>query len=475
MAQGFTPGQTQAPLANDYAGDEVAAIVLDPGYSTIRAGFAGEDTPKSVVPTHYGVYEPSDSAGPELLFGENAIHNPKKGLEIRNPLNNEGIVEDADTTAKLWEYAITSRLTGSTGSARAIRDGEKNGEGDPDVDMDEAEDTAEKPLADSPLMMTEPGWNSPKAREKAIEIAIEEWGTPAFWLGRQGTLAAFSAGKSTALVVDLGASTTSVTPVYDGQMLKKGIMRSPLAGNFVSDQIRLLFAQSQPPVPLTPHYIVKSKTAVDAGTPAQAIYHEFGFEPSASFRRFEEERVLTEFKESVVQVWHGPGRFMGGPQGASNEEIAKGLQGRPFEMPDGWNQVFTAERFKAAEGLFDHKAAVTAPDQPPPRPDQTLPQLINASLQTTDADVRTQLLTNVVVVGGSSLLYGLTDRLNAELTQMYTGPRVRLQAPGSTIERKFASWLGGSILASLGSFHQMWVSRKEYEEHGPNIVEKRCR
>jgi actin-related protein 4 len=54
--------------------DEVAAIVLDPGYSSIRAGFAGEDVPKSVCPSFYGQID-SDS-GSQYLFGENAIHTP---------------------------------------------------------------------------------------------------------------------------------------------------------------------------------------------------------------------------------------------------------------------------------------------------------------------------------------------------------------------------------------------------------------
>lgn len=174
------------------------------------------------------------------------------------------------------------------------------------------------------------------------------------------------------MVVDIGASMTSVTPVLDGMVLKKGgfcsfilrnfgaefcpgIRKSPLAGNFVSEQIRMIFKQSEPQIPLTPHYMVVSKTPVDAGAPAQAVYRKFDVPPTDSFRRHEEERVLTEFKESVVEVWPGPGRFSNNP----NEEIAKAQPGRPFEMPDGWNQVFGVERYKAAEGLFDASAALT--------------------------------------------------------------------------------------------------------------------
>lgn len=304
-----------------------------------------------------------------------------------------------------------------------------------------------------------------------------------------------------------------------------GIMKSHLAGDFVSQQARIFFATSQPPVPLTPHYMVSSKAAVDAGAPANVIYRKFEFEPDESFRRLQEERVLTEFKESVVQIWGGPGRLSGGQQGTTNEEVVRGLPGRPFEMPDGWNQVFGAERFRIAEGIFDSKMAFNVrissplclgrvfpvgellttsgqtPEHPAPAPDQTLPALVQASLNAVDVDIRAHLLSNVVVTGGSSLLYGFTDRLHTELTQLYPSAKVRLSAPGNTAERKFASWIGGSILASLGTFHQvrpsvvrksrldgahsgatitnvphqMWISKKEWEEHGAIIIEKRCK
>lgn len=34
--------------------------------------------------------------------------------------------------------------------------------------------------------------------------------------------------------------------------------------------------------------------------------------------------------------------------------------------------------------------------------------------------------------------------------------------------------VGGSILASLGSFQQMWMSKQEYEEHGAGMIHKKA-
>ncbi len=172
--------------------DEVSALVLDPGYATTRAGFAGEDVPKSVIPSHYGILS-REGSSPEYLFGDNAIHNPVPHVEIRNPISPEGVVEDWDLAARLWEYAITSRLTGSRptdASKNGLNDREDgDGGADEDVKMEGTEE-AEKPLADHPLLMTESGWSTAKAREKCVEIAMEDWGCPAFWLGRTGVLAA---------------------------------------------------------------------------------------------------------------------------------------------------------------------------------------------------------------------------------------------------------------------------------------------
>lgn len=43
----------------------------------------------------------------------------------------------------------------------------------------------------------------------------------------------------------------------------------------------------------------------------------------------------------------------------------------------------------------------------------------------------------------------------------------------SSVERRFGSWIGGSILGSLASFQQLWMTRKEYEELGAAAIERK--
>jgi actin-related protein 4 len=248
-----------------------------------------------------------------------------------------------------------------------------------------------------------------------------------------------------------------------------GLFNGAIAGAFLSEQIRLMFATLQPPAPLVPHYMVKSKTPVDAGAPSNATYVKFDNPPKESFRKLEEDRVLTSFKESVVQVWQGPGRL------ENNVEAVKYAPPRPFEMPDGWNQVFGVERYKVAEPFFDVKSAYTSPTVPQPKSDETITSLIHRSLNNIDVDAKTQLLANVILTGAGSLIEKFPERLQSDLQALYPNPRVRVIANSSSVERKYGAWIGGSVLASLGTFHQMWVSREEYKDFGPGIVEKRCR
>jgi len=436
----------QAPSTVEYGGDEISALVIDPGTSWTRAGFAGEDTPKSVIPTDYGIIEGANEGDqPHLFFGDNDVHAIRSEMEIRNPMS-DGVVADWDVAPALWRYALTSRLT--------------------------------KDLSEHPLLMTEPPWNPPKNREKTMEVMFEDFGVPAFYLARNAVCAGFASGKASGLIVDVGASNIAVTPIHDGFILRKGCTRSPLGGNFLSNQIRTYLASAN--IPLSAHYQVLSKTAVEVGKPAEATLRTFpdGKTPTESYKNFEEERVLTEFKECTAQVWTGPGPLptTNNPQeGILN--LPGGVGGRTFEFPDGYNLVFHSERFRMTEGMFNPQMMLTSPTIPHPDPATTmgLTHLIHTSMKGIDGELQQHILNNVVVTGSGSLLYGFTDRVNVELGNAFPGPRVRITAPGNTVERRYAAWLGGSILASLGSFHQLWVSKKEYDEHGPGIVEKRCK
>jgi len=66
----------------------------------------------------------------------------------------------------------------------------------------------------------------------------------------------------------------------------------------------------------------------------------------------------------------------------------------------------------------------------------------------------------------------IADRMQKEITALAPSTiKIKIIAPP---ERKYSCWIGGSILASLSTFQQMWISKAEYDESGPSIVHRKC-
>merc|ERR1719191_2068105 len=94
------------------------------------------------------------------------------------------------------------------------------------------------------------------------------------------------------------------------------------------------------------------------------------------------------------------------------------------------------------------------------------------AIMSCDVDIRKDLYGNVVIAGGSSSFSGIAERMERELTSLAPSTmRIKVVAPP---ERKYSTWIGGSILASLSTFQSMWITKEEYDESGPKVVHRKC-
>ena len=94
------------------------------------------------------------------------------------------------------------------------------------------------------------------------------------------------------------------------------------------------------------------------------------------------------------------------------------------------------------------------------------------SIMKCDIDIRGGLYSNTVLSGGTTMYQGMPERMEKEMKNLAPSTmKIKIVAPP---ERKYSVWIGGSILASLTTFQQMWVSKQEYDEAGPSIVHKKC-
>ncbi|ERE76150.1 actin-like protein 6B-like protein [Cricetulus griseus] len=388
-----------------YGGDEVGALVFDIGSFSVRAGYAGEDCPKADFPTTVGLLAAEEGGGLELegekekkgkIFhiDTNALHVPRDGAEVMSPLKN-GMIEDWECFRAILDHTYSKHV-----------------KSEPNL---------------HPVLMSEAPWNTRAKREKLTELMFEQYNIPAFFLCKTAVLTAFANGRSTGLVLDSGATHTTAIPVHDGYVLQQGIVKSPLAGDFISMQCRELFQEMA--IDIIPPYMIAAK------------------------------EVIQDFQASVLQVSDSP----------YDEQVAAQMPTVHYEMPNGYNTDYGAERLRIPEGLFD-------PSNVKGLSGNTMlgvGHVVTTSIGMCDIDIRPGLYGSVIVTGGNTLLQGFTDRLNRELSQK-TPPSMRLKliASNSTMERKFSPWIGGSILASLGTFQQMWISKQEYEEGGKQCVER---
>ena len=137
---------------------------------------------------------------------------------------------------------------------------------------------------------------------------------------------------------------------------------------------------------------------------------------------------------------------------------------RFFTMPDGQVVTFADQAFRCAESLFQPSLVG--------RDEGGIHELLQRSIGKSDIDLRADLYRNVVLSGGTTMLPGLPERLHAELSRLAPdNVKVKVSAPA---DRKYSVWAGGSILASLHTFTDMWITRAEYEEDGASIVHRKC-
>ncbi|KAL5488129.1 ARP4 [Sanghuangporus weigelae] len=448
----------------NYGGDEVSALVLDIGTSSIRAGYAGDDAPKAIIPTSFGYTEDDtedvneeadvsmtdankegDSTAGDASVGANAPSSSKKvklyigqhgpslfrpNMQVGNPISN-GLIEDFAPIPALVRNVLEDNLRCNP--------------------------------AEHPILVTEQAWNTVDRRERMAEIMFEEFQAPAFYIANTGVLNAFAAGKGTALVIDIGHSEASVTPVVDGFVLRKGLAHSSLP-QFVRAHAKHTLStptQSRQAIQLLPHQLIANKRPVaDTAQPIFTLHEDRVAAVTPTWRQWYEDHEVDEWIMSVAAVVD---------QGWNEQLVAQRPQ-RPYEFPTGYNQWFGVERFMVGEQYFTHAPGLV---QSNPNIPKTIPNLIAQSLSASDPDLRAVLLSNIVLCGGGSLLAGLGDRLHNELARNF--PHMKIHAPGNPTERRYGGWLGGSILASLGTFHQLWISREEWQEHGRSIVAQRCK
>ena len=279
---------------------------------------------------------------------------------------------------------------------------------------------------------------------------FEKYNIPAFFLVKSAVLAAFANGRPTALVYDSGASQTSAVPVFDGYVIQNSIVRIPQGSHFVSKLCRQHFEANN--IELIPNYLVASKQQVN--DKEKPIWTRKKLEVKSSWHNFMTDQIVDDFQTSVLQILDEP----------FNKEAVDGVPPTLYEFPNGYNQKFADERYTIPEVLFNPKSTSEL--------SMSFADVLIKSVQLSDVDIMPALYNSVAVTGGNTLLTGFNDRLQTEVTKKIP-PNLKVKLMHQN-ERRHSPWIGGSILASLGTFQRMWFSKQEYEDGGKAQINRKC-
>lgn len=191
-------------------------IVLDNGSGYLKGGLSTSSEPDFTIPALVGrpmlryAENIEEVELKELMIGDE-VTPVRSLLELSHPIK-EGIIQNTEDMAYLWDYAINTKLG---------------------INTDDYKDRR--------VLLTEAPNNPTANRVAMAEILFESLNVGSFNIEPQAKLSLFTEGSETGLVFDSGDGVSHCIPIFSSNILHHNIKRLNVAGRHITEYlIRLL-------------------------------------------------------------------------------------------------------------------------------------------------------------------------------------------------------------------------------------------
>ena len=406
-----------------FGGDEVSSLVFDLGTFNHRIGYSGEDSPKCV-------YQPiiGENSG-KYYFNEYGLRYNKPGTKVYSCMNLDGTIKDIDMFGKILDNLLKESMT-----------------------LD---------LTDHPVLFSEPSLHNKENRIKITEYMFEKYKIPAIYICKNAVLSGFSCGRSTCLVFDSGHNITYAVPVNEGYALQKCLIKNNIAGDYITQLLEKKLNSKN--IVINPFYAFKREKNGDQFKTTFINNEELKIYDK-SYETFWKREIVRDIKEACLITNDEPLKYDSEKDIFIPTSIPQELI---YDLPDGNTINLVEDRNTILERMFNPIKDIEGFNG--------YHQMVNEAISKADLEIKKELYSNIFLCGGNTLFSGFAERFQKQISssnkQLF---KLKIITHPSNTERKFSTWIGGSILSSLGTFHQLWLSKAEFEEHGTNIIERKC-
>ena len=257
------------------------------------------------------------------------------------------------------------------------------------------------------------------------QIMFEVFNVPCLYVQNSAVLALYAGGRTTGVVLDSGYGITHSVPIFEGYAIPSGIERINISGEHLTQEMQKL---------------------VNARTTGQNMIG--GMNANAVKKTFTTPAEVSQLRQMKESMTYCVENFEQAMQESNESKACE----KPYHLPDGSKIILGKERFCCPEIMFNPALAERSDIDT-----ESIQKHIYDSVMKCDESIRRDFFKHIVLAGGNTLFTNISNRLWREMNQLVPH-NIRCKIIEND-ERKYSAWLGGSIHATLSTFHTMWITK----------------